>query len=234
LRQHRHGRVVTVEPLRGHHVSLDEAAQRIERRADGAHGVDHSRQRDRRALQRVPLGLSVQRLMLAELLEHDHRQQARSSPSPRDRMKRGRRLADLLAVPAGELLPHGLDHFPTSRLGFHRPRHVFAELAQSAAAAAFANRRRINHHALARQMIGKRVALDRAGACLRQLGRGGFRVQILARARQALRLFLSDQDVVWVMTVFRLRCGERLGPALSGSAAGAACIERLLELVGVG
>ena len=36
------------------------------------------------------------------------------------------------------------------------------------------------------------------------------------------------------MTVFRLGGGEGLGPALSGSAAGAACIERLLELVGVG
>jgi hypothetical protein len=136
--------------------------------------------------------------MLAELLEHDHRQQARSSPSPRDRMKRGRRLADLLAVPAGELLPHGLDHFPTSRLGFHRPRHVFAELAQSAAAAAFANRRRINHHALARQMIGKRVALGRAareGAHVGRLRDRHLRRQFVFR-RDGLEFFELERQLV--------------------------------------
>src|ERR1700738_2197613 len=67
--------------------------------------------------------------MLAELLEHDHGQQARSRPSPRDDMERRRRLADLLAVPAGELLPHRLAPFPPTGRRFQRPGHVFAELA---------------------------------------------------------------------------------------------------------
>ena len=48
-----------------------------------AHRVGHGRQRDRHAFQRVALGLPVQRLMLPELLEHDHRQQARARPSAR-------------------------------------------------------------------------------------------------------------------------------------------------------
>ena len=49
---------------------------------------------DRHALARIALGLAVQRLMLAELLEHDHRQQARPGPAARNDMERRRRLAD--------------------------------------------------------------------------------------------------------------------------------------------
>ena len=81
LRQHRHGRVVPMQTLGRHHMGLDQATQRIERRADGAHRVGHGRQRDRRAFERIALGLTVQRLMLSELLEHDHRQQARARPA---------------------------------------------------------------------------------------------------------------------------------------------------------
>jgi len=60
----------------------------------------------------VALGLTVQRLVLAELLEHDHRQQARSRPSPCDGMEGRGRLRDLLAIAARELLAHRLDHLP--------------------------------------------------------------------------------------------------------------------------
>src|SRR4051794_13653910 len=96
--------------------------------------------------------------MLAELLEHDHGQQAWAGPSSCDGMERCRRLADLLAVAAGELLPHRLDHFPLTRNRFQRPGHVFAELAQATAAAAFASRGRTDHHALAGKMIGEGIA----------------------------------------------------------------------------
>ena len=157
--QHRHGRVVAVQALGRHDMGLDQAPKRIERRRDRADGVGHGGERDRRALERVALGLPVQRLVLAELLEHDHRQQARARPCPRDHMERRRRLADLLAVPAGELLPHRLDHLPPPRRRLQRLRHVLAELAQAIAAAARAGGRRIDHHALARQMVGERVAL---------------------------------------------------------------------------
>ena len=127
--------------------------------ADRADRVGHCGERDRDALERVAVGLPVQRLVLAELLEHDHRQKARARPGPRDGVERRRRLADLLAVPAGELLPHRLDHLPPPRRRLQRPRHVLAELAQAVAAAARAGRRRIDHHPLARQMVGERVAL---------------------------------------------------------------------------
>jgi hypothetical protein len=42
--------------------------------------------------------------MLAELLEHDHGQQARPRPSPCDDMERRRRLRNLLAITTAELL----------------------------------------------------------------------------------------------------------------------------------
>lgn len=97
--------------------------------------------------------------MLAELLERDHGQQARPGPSPGDRTERRRGLADLLAVAAGELLPNRLDHLPLARHHFQRPRHVLAEFAQAIAAAAFTSGRRIDHHPLARKVLGEGLAL---------------------------------------------------------------------------
>src|SRR6202043_1964753 len=100
-----------MQALSRHDMAFHKAKERIERRADRPHGVRHGRQRDRNAFQSVALGLAVQGLMLTELLEHDHGQEAGSRPSPRDDMERRRRLRDLLAVAAGELLAYRLDHF---------------------------------------------------------------------------------------------------------------------------
>src|SRR5579872_518035 len=97
--------------------------------------------------------------MLTELLEHDHGEQARAGPSPCNGMERRWRLADLLAVTAGELLPHRLDHLPLARHHFQRPRHVLAELAQAIAAAALASGRRIDHHPFPWKVLGERLAL---------------------------------------------------------------------------
>ncbi len=58
----------------------------------------HGRQGNRRAFERIALGLTVQRLMLAELFEGDHRQKARPRPAARDDMERRRGLRVLLAV----------------------------------------------------------------------------------------------------------------------------------------
>src|ERR1044071_5563573 len=93
--------------------------------------------------------------MLPVLLEQDHRQQARAGPAARDHMKRGRRLADLLAVAAGKLLADMLDHLPSPRDHLQRLGDVLAQLAQPRAAAAQTGCWPWLNHALARQMFGK-------------------------------------------------------------------------------
>jgi len=106
------------------------------------------------ALAGIALALPVQGLVLAVLGIEDHRQQARPDVTPRDDMERRRRLGDLLARPAGELLTNGLDHFPLARHHLQRLGDGLAELGEPAATT-WARRRTGDHHALARQMRRK-------------------------------------------------------------------------------
>jgi hypothetical protein len=122
-----------MKALGRHEMGLYKAADRIKRRADRAHHVGHHRQGDRRTFEGIAIGLTVQRLMLTELLEHDHGQQAGARPAPCNDMEWRRRLADLLAVLAAKLLPHRLDHLPLTGNRFQRARHVLAKLAQAIA-----------------------------------------------------------------------------------------------------
>ena len=85
-------------------------------------------------------------------------------------MEGRRRLRDPLAVPAGELLADGLDHLPLARDDFQRLGDVLAELRDPPGAATGARRRRLDHHPLARQMLGERLA-DRPAALERAHGR---------------------------------------------------------------
>src|SRR5208282_2162240 len=97
------------------------------------------------------------------------RQEARPGEAPGDGMERRRRLRDLLAGAAAELLPHMLGHEPLPRHHIERLGDILADLRQFRAAAAWAcGRRRVNN-AAPRQMGGKvppcplapREALDR-------------------------------------------------------------------------
>ncbi len=136
--------------------------------------------------------------MLAKLLEHDHGQEARAGPSPGDGMERRRRLADFLAIAAGELLPDRLDHLPLARHQFQRPRHVLAELAKAIAAAAFTSRRSFDHHPLPGKVLREGLALSalerksahrrrlRHGSFRRKLVLGGVGFQLFERQRQLL------------------------------------------------
>ena len=65
-----------MQTFRRHDVCLDQAQQRIQHRAGRAHDVGRGRQADRHALPGISLDLAIERLMLTELLEQDHRQQA--------------------------------------------------------------------------------------------------------------------------------------------------------------
>jgi hypothetical protein len=94
--------------------------------------------------------------MGAVLLEQDHRQQAGTDPAARDDVEGSRRLGDRLAIPAGELLAHGLAHKPAARDDIEGFGDDLADLGQPAPAAAAARRRRRNHDPLARQMCWQR------------------------------------------------------------------------------
>src|ERR1700751_2523356 len=66
--------------------------------------------------------------MLAILLEQDHGEHVRPGKAAWQHRERRRRLADLLAVAAGELLTHGLNDLPLPRYRLKRLRDIFAEL----------------------------------------------------------------------------------------------------------
>jgi hypothetical protein len=92
---------------------------------------------------------------LAELGVEDHRQKAGSGPAAGDDVEGGRRLGDLLAGAAGELLPDGLNDLPLPGDHLQRLRHIFAEFAQDTATARASGRSR-QDDALARQMRRQR------------------------------------------------------------------------------
>lgn len=126
--EHRHRGVVAVQSSSGEHVRGDPVVQRRERRGVGADLVGERREAECDAFPGIALGLAVERLMLAELLEEGRRQEVRAGPAARRWMERRRWLADPLAVPAGELLSHGLDHLPAARDHLQRLGDVLAEL----------------------------------------------------------------------------------------------------------
>ena len=85
-------------------IDAEAGEQRRQRRRAAADLVGQGRQTDRHALLGIALRLPVERLMLAKFLEQHHRQQAWPRPAAGDHVERRRRLADLLAITAGELL----------------------------------------------------------------------------------------------------------------------------------
>jgi hypothetical protein len=121
-----------------------------------------------------------------------------------------RRLADCLAIPARELLPHRLDHLEAARDLLQRFRHVLAQLRQPCAAAAPADCRRLHHDAFTLNVIRKGFAhrpLAGEGAYgLRLRRRSLSRQFILARRRHQLfelQFQLVDQPLgaltAWAM-----------------------------------
>ena len=138
---------------------LDQRMERLQDRRAGADLVGQRRHAQIDALAPVALALPVQRLMLAELLEQDHRQQVRPGEAARRHMERRRRLRDRLAVPARELLAHRLDHLPLPRDHLQRLGDVLAELRQlRRAAAGTALRRRRSRRARAADARGTACA----------------------------------------------------------------------------
>ncbi len=105
LRQQRNRRVVAMDARAGKDMGADQVDQRLEHGGASTHVIGEGRERQFDALSGILVTLPVERLVQGELGIEDHRQQARSRPAAHDHMERGGRLGDLLAGPAGELLP---------------------------------------------------------------------------------------------------------------------------------
>jgi hypothetical protein len=141
--------------------------------------------------------------VLPVLLEQDHGEQTRPGKAARQHGERCRRLADLLAVPAGELLAHDLHDLPLPRHHFEPLGHVLTELGEPVRATAATGPRAGHDHALARQMRRERLARGpstREGANLRGLAARGHsllgRNLVLGRRRfelLELKLHLVDE-----------------------------------------
>lgn len=154
LRHDRHGGVIAVQPFGGQHVSFDQPVKRHQREGSGTDLVGERRYAERHAFAGETLGLAVERLMLAVLLEQQHGEEAWACPSAWHDVERRRRLGDRLAIPAGDLLPHGLDDLPRARDHLQRLGDILAEPRQPRAAAGRAGAWRGNNDPLARQMLG--------------------------------------------------------------------------------
>jgi hypothetical protein len=147
-----------VQPFGRKHVSFDQRMKRTQRRGASAHLVGERRQTQLDALAGVALALPVQRLMLAELLEQDHRQKRRPGEAARRDMERRGRLRNRLALSAGEALADRLDHLPLARNDLERLRDILAKLRKLRRTAAGAALRRCDHDPLARQMLRERFS----------------------------------------------------------------------------
>ena len=203
-----------MQALGGEQVTLDQVEERHQGESPVADLVGHRRHRQIDPLALEAHALAIERGVHAELVEQDgkvscrrdRRQQRRADQAARCGVERRGRLADLLAIPAGELLPHGLDQFEPARDFLQRLGHVFADLGQPRSAAAGASLRRLDDNALALDVVRPGLAdrpLAREGANLARLGRrslggefilgrGGdevfeFQLQLLNQPRRALR-----------------------------------------------
>ena len=144
--------------------------------------VGQRRGAERDAFAGEALGLAVEGLVLAILLEQQHGEEAGPGPSARHDMERRRGLCDRLAIPARELLAHRLDHLPLARDHLESLGHVLAQLRQARATASRARTWRRNDDTLAREMFGERLAarpLARKGGDIGGPGRGDFGGQVI-------------------------------------------------------
>ena len=162
--KNRHCRIIAMNPFGCKGMCLDPPQQRVQDMAAGTDGISHCRQADRHPFQREALDLTIEGNVLAELVAQDHRQKARACPASGDDVEGGWRLADFLAVTAGELFADRLNDLPGAWNALHRLGDVFTQLAQPRTAAAGTGDRTRHNDTLARQVIGKGF-LDGPFAC---------------------------------------------------------------------
>jgi len=191
LCQQRHGRIVPMQPLGLQKMGADQIMDRLQFGSTGPDLIRQSGKAQINALAATAFGLTIQWLMLPELLKQDSCQQVRLRPSALCGMEWCRWLTDLLSIPAGELLPNRLDHLPLPGYHFQRLGDIFAHLHDPGRATAGACRRRFDHHMLSRQMVGEGFA--RRTTALK----GGHIGRLVGRAFHS-NLILSDGGLAFL------------------------------------
>ena len=116
-------------------MGLDQRHQGRQHRCAGTCPISECGDAQVDALAEEPLALAVQRLMLAELGVQDRGQQVRTGTTASNDMEWPRRLCDRLAGPAGEFLPHRLDHLVAARNALQRLGDRLAKFGERAATA---------------------------------------------------------------------------------------------------
>ena len=154
-RQHRYWRVVGVNDWRRQDMDADQLGQRRHPPGGMPDPVGQGGALDLDALARQDRRLAVERQPVEIFVDHDIGDEARPRPPLLDRQIGHRRLHNALAAAAAELGPNMADHFEAGRDLLQDLGHVRAEFAKPGAAAARADRPRIMHDLLARQMIGQ-------------------------------------------------------------------------------
>src|SRR5439155_22952628 len=115
LRQYADGGVVAMKALGREHMALDQMEERHDGEGSVADLIGQRRHRQVDPLGLEARALTVERSMHAELVEQDRRQQLRADEAAWRCMERRRRLADRLAIAAGELFAHRFDQFEPAR-----------------------------------------------------------------------------------------------------------------------
>ena len=154
--QKRHGGVVTMQPLGGQNMGTDQVMDRLQGRRAGSDLIGQCGETESDAFPGVALSLAVQWLMLAEL-QQDRRQQVRSCPSPHVAWK-GAGGWLIFSQSRQVNFSRTVWILPLARNDLQRLGDVFAHLHDAVRAAAGAGRRGIDDQALARQVLGKRLA----------------------------------------------------------------------------
>jgi hypothetical protein len=164
--QHRNRRVVAVDLLGREHVGADGRHDRIEQPGRLSHPIAQRRAVKLQTFAGIDLALAIQRQVVGVFRHQQVRQHGRCSAAARRRHRRGGRLGNGIARPAGKFRPDVADDLKMPRHVIQHLGHVLAELSHAAAAggagAGFVTGGLV-HHLLAGQMIGQRLAF-RLGA----------------------------------------------------------------------
>jgi len=175
-----------MKALGSEHMAFDQVEERHDGEGPVADLVGQRRQRQVDPLALEARTLAVERDMHAELVEQDRRQQLWADEAARRGMERCGRLADLLAIAAGELLAYRLDQLEAARDLLQRLGHILTDLRQPRSTAAGTGRWSLNDDALAFDVIRPWLAhrpLALKGADVLRPRCGGLRGKLILARR---------------------------------------------------